>query len=309
MQATVDGGVVSAPAASWKDIDRVAWDELAERHGVPMKPQKLEAALKRLRRDRLEHNKRTLRGGRGPRRTTEVVGDLYEHLYAESNAEFVAGRARRRDVFLVDGAPVAVNGWFTYAYRLELLDRALQRCGGDSVLEVGAGRGSLVALLALRQPERRFCGLELTAAGVARAEELRVDLPTELVELSARTDVPSPGEALASTTFVQGDATALPFEDGSFDVSYTCLALEQMPHLATSAIRELARVTRRYCVFLEPFAEANGPIALAELRAADYFRDRYRRVRKLGLEPVYFSKRMPQKIRFNTGLLVARVAT
>ena len=71
----------------------------------------------------------------------------------------------------------------------------------------------------------------------------------------------------------------------------------------------MARVTSGYCVFLEPFADANGSLGRAQLRALDYFRDRLDSFREFGLEPVYFTSAIPQKIRFRTGLLVARVAT
>ena len=72
--------------------------------------------------------------------------------------------------------------------------------------------------------------------------------------------------------------------------------------------RSAIGVTRGFCVFLEPFAEANGALGLAQLRALDYFRGSYESFREFGLEPVYFTTAIPQKIRFKTGLLVARVA-
>ena len=306
MDRAGDGVAVAAPEGSWAEIDKVPWSELVTRHGVPFDRRVLDKELKRVRQIRRSELLRTL--PRRPKRTGEVVSDVYEREYESSNEEFVAGRDKRRDTFSVDGVPVRVDGWFTFAYRLELLDRALERCGGQTVLEVGAGRGTLLALLALRQPEREFVGLELTAAGVARGEELTEDLPEELVRLSGVEAPPKDRDsALPHVSFVQGDATALPFEDDSFDVSFTCLALEQMPHLASTALREMARVTRRYCVFMEPFAEANGLLGMAQLRALDYFRGRYKRLRAFGLEPVYFTKAMPQKLRFDKGLVVARV--
>src|SRR2546422_10221119 len=99
----------------------------------------------------------------------------------------------------------------------------------------------------------------------------------------------------------------MPFEDKAFDVSYTCLALEQMRTTVTEVVREMARVTSGYCVFLEPFAEANGLLGTAQLRALDYFHGAFDTVREFGLEPVHFTTAIPQKIRFKTGLLVARV--
>jgi ubiquinone/menaquinone biosynthesis C-methylase UbiE len=96
-----------------------------------------------------------------------------------------------------------------------------------SVLDVGAGTGAWVDLLP------------------ASADYLGVDLDeTKLARLRAR----HPGRRT-----VAGDATSLPFPDRSFDHAL-CIALAH--HLDDARLpllfRELARVTRRRVVFLEP---------------------------------------------------------
>jgi SAM-dependent methyltransferase len=261
--------------------------------------------LARLHRKRLRGISR--RNG-GPARDTDRVADIYEHEYLPSSAEFVRKRDGRRDLFLIGRRPVFVDGWFTYEYRVDLLERALALTGARRVLELGSGRGILLAMLALRRPDLRLTGIELTNEGVARSRELAADPPRELLDLCG-VEQPSPeqAEALAAIEFVTGDAAAMPFADDSFDVSFSCLSLEQMPTVADRALAEMVRVTRDYCVLLEPFADANGALGMAQLQALGYFRGGLDSLRALGLEPVHFTTAIPQKVRFKTGLLVARV--
>jgi len=66
-------------------------------------------------------------------------------------------------------------------------------------------------------------------------------------------------------------------------------------------------VTRRWCVFLEPFADANDDTGRAYLSSLDYFRAESGSFAQYGLEPVFFTTSIPQKAHFGTGLLVAKV--
>lgn len=93
----------------------------------------------------------------------------------------------------------------------------------DSILDVGCGTGSLTFALAKALPSARITGLDSSQAYVAYA--------------SSRT----PSDGLLA--FEQGDATALPYRDGSFDAAVSLLALNFVPD-AKRADRELVRVTR-----------------------------------------------------------------
>lgn len=104
----------------------------------------------------------------------------------------------------------------------ELAERVrafVQPAGDERALDVGTGAGALAFALA---PHVR--------------EVVGVDLVQELLALGRE-------RAPANVELVEGDATALPFEDGSFDLAGTLRTLHHVyrPELV---LAELARVTR-----------------------------------------------------------------
>jgi ubiquinone/menaquinone biosynthesis C-methylase UbiE len=95
---------------------------------------------------------------------------------------------------------------------------------GDAadILDVGCGTGSLVFALARAAPWARITGLDLSAAFVAHAASRTFD---------------------ARLRFEQGDATALPYGDGTFDAVASMLVLNFVPD-AWRAVHEMARVAK-----------------------------------------------------------------
>jgi SAM-dependent methyltransferase len=91
--------------------------------------------------------------------------------------------------------------------------------GTEVVLDVGTGTGALAFALA-----------------PLVGDVVGVDTRADYLE-AAKEDAP------ANVRFVEGDATALPFEYGSFDVA-ACLRLLHHVHRPELAVSELARVTR-----------------------------------------------------------------
>jgi SAM-dependent methyltransferase len=177
-----------------------------------------------------------------------------------------------------------------------------------TVLEVGAGAGQNLLGLSAVFPEIAFTGIELTEEGVARARSVQSHehLPDVIKQFS-----PFPvadDTAHRRVDFQQGDATALPFADGSFDLVYSRLALEQMERVRRKAVAEMVRVSAGHVLMVEPFADFNDDKrrSLAH-RAKNYFSMRIADLPGAGLEPLTLFADWPQKISEGVCLVYCRV--
>ncbi len=186
-------------------------------------------------------------------------------------------------------------------FRQLLLIRVLERLRPRRVLEVGCGNGINLILLAGRLPEISFTGIELTAAGhqAARRLQERSELPPAM-----RAFAPLPlldPAAFRGIGFRQGNATGLPFADGEFDLVITVLSLEQMERVRQQALGEIARVTRRHTLMIEPFRDVNGGFwpRLNVLRR-NYFQGRIADLCDHRLEPVLALDDYPQEVFLKT---------
>lgn len=105
---------------------------------------------------------------------------------------------------------------------------------GERVLDLGIGPGVSGIELARAAPERRFFGLDLSAAMLARA----------------RAHAAAAGVTLP---LVRGDALRLPFHDAAFDAATGHSFLYLLPD-SDQALREVSRVVRPggRIAFLEP---------------------------------------------------------
>ena len=92
---------------------------------------------------------------------------------------------------------------------------------GMHVLDLGTGIGAMAAQLAERYPDAQITGLDRSEAQLAVARERH-----------------------PIATYVQGDATAMPFADGTFDRVHASWLLEHVPDPA-AVVREVRRVLRR----------------------------------------------------------------
>ena len=123
--------------------------------------------------------------------------------------------------------------------------------GDERALDSGTGAGALAFALA---PHVR--------------EVVAVDLVPELLEQGRKR-----GAGFPNVTFVEGDATKLPFELGSFDLA---ASLRTLHHIARPelAVAQLTRVTRqRGRVLVVDQIASVDPLAALELNAFERARD------------------------------------
>jgi ubiquinone/menaquinone biosynthesis C-methylase UbiE len=113
---------------------------------------------------------------------------------------------------------------------LRELDRLIDGARPEDLLDVGCGEGVVTARMVRRAGTRRAIGLDRESAPLRRSWEEHCP------------------EGL---DFVVGDAHALPFEDGSFDLACAIEMLEQSPDPAR-VLGELRRVARRHVLVSVP---------------------------------------------------------
>jgi SAM-dependent methyltransferase len=220
------------------------------------------------------------------------------------------------EYFLPDGA-AAEYTWGRRAFlmrnaggtltRILSLAAVLDVVKPASVLEVGCGDGLNLIYLASMFPETRFTGIELTPGGVAVAQEFQrqAALPDAMsAMLGSRTFDPA---AFRRITFEQGSACNLPYRDGTFDIVLTCVALEQMEAVRATALAEITRVSDGWTAMLEPFRDFNGEGMRRDyIEAWNYFAGSVDELHDFGMEPVYSTVDLPQKLNLHAGLVVSR---
>jgi pseudaminic acid biosynthesis-associated methylase len=114
-----------------------------------------------------------------------------------------------------------------------------QRLPTGRALEVGCNVGLQLRLLERANPGLELHGVEPQAYALERARELSPHL-----------------------TFHRGDAFALPFDDGSFDLVLTHGVLIHIhPDDLDRALREINRVSRRYILAHEYFASKRTEVS------------------------------------------------
>lgn len=210
--------------------------------------------------------------------------------------------------WLVDGRKVMASDIGATRFRQALFIAVVEHVRPRRVLEIGCGNGINLMLLAGRFPGIDFHGLELTAAGIAAARRFQAAhdrLPTAIATYAPR---PLEDEAgFRRVAFTRGNAAALPFPDGAFDLVYTSLALEQMEVVRAAALGEMARVAGRFTFNIEPFADVNGGLwSRLYVAQRGYFRGRIDELRRFGLEPEWATMDFPQELFLKSCAVLAR---
>ena len=154
-------------------------------------------------------------------------------------------------------------------------------------------------------PNIEFTGLELTEGGVEAAKEIqKIDTiskplidssPIKLKDLSAHKKI----------NFICANSKNIPFQDNSFDLVYTSLALEQMENIRKQAISEIYRVCNKYTSFYEPFKDYNNNFPyLAYILSQSYFRGSLKDLNDLGFKILQIYDQIPQKVYMNAIFVV-----
>lgn len=141
-----------------------------------------------------------------------------------------------------------LGGTATVVHQIrELLRDYSGRGRSLQVLDVGAGGGDILLSLA-RWCERR--GLSFDGVGL--------DLGMETVRIAATNCAHVDG----GIALMRGDARALPFAEGAFDVAFCSTFLHHLePDDATAALREMARVSRLGIVVSDLSRSRSGYLA------------------------------------------------
>jgi len=244
----------------------------------------------------------------GFRRTQKGIKESYSRQWQNQYFE---------DQLNTDG-PLVPLRWCDTGYKaraiaakrvyLAYIARVIRQFMPGKVIEVGAGNGLNLLLLAAHFPAIDFTGAELTEGGVKVSREAQsADV------LSAALQDFSPFDVLDASAhkrikFDLGNATCLGYEDNAFDLCFTALALEQMEEVRRPAIEEIARITGNIVVMVEPFRDWNNEGAYRNyIRANDYFQGAIADLDEHGLEVLFASADMPHKLTLWPGIVVARV--
>lgn len=117
---------------------------------------------------------------------------------------------------------LAAHRWRTIGNSAAYLEPHLE--AGRSLLDVGCGPGTITAEFAERLAPGRVVGLDAAVDAIAAAQRHATEVG-------------------AAVELVQGDALALPFADGAFDIVHTHQTLQHVAE-PVAMLREMARVAR-----------------------------------------------------------------
>lgn len=245
-------------------------------------------------------------------RSVEVVQAEYGDVWSRWALDRYDLRQAASDAtpWLWRGQRLLANTLGATRWRQLLLIKAIERVRPKTVLEVGCGNGINLVLLACRFPDIEFTGIELTAEGHAAAQsfqQTQARLPEHLQDFAPQplADL----EGFRRIRFVQGSATALPFDDGALDLAITVLALEQMEQVRARALAEIARVVRSHTLMIEPFADVNrGFWQRLNVDRRNYFRGRIGELADYGLRPLVACADLPQKYILRAALVLSERA-
>ena len=282
------------PLSRWADQAEPEW-----RNALRERDAKIRAKLIR----------RWIPGFKRPR-TDERILQEYNKVWSRRDIEQYALDVlpKRATPWVWRARPCFSTGVAGTRTRLLLIMKTIEKLAPTNVLEVGCGNGINLILLACRFPEIQFHGIELTEEGIQAGRGFQDSfevLPDNLTSFSPL-PVRDPA-AFRRIQFRQGTAADLPYADGEMDLVLTVLALEQMERIRKRALSEVARVTGRHALMVEPFRECNrSGRRWLNVLGRNYFRGRIKHLRGVGLVPVWATNAFPQEYYLGVCAVLAR---
>jgi arsenite methyltransferase len=150
-------------------------------------------------------------------------------------------------LFLISGSYIYTTRAGKFAVWADLLDR-LELKGDERLLDIGCGRGAVLLMAAQRLPRGRAVGVDLWSTTDQSGNAEQVTRQNAALEgVAERVELHT------------ADMRQLPFDDGSFDVVVSSLAIHNVPGAGerARALREAARVLKK-----------GGKLAIADIRHA-----------------------------------------
>jgi len=241
------------------------------------------------------------------RRDQSAIESEYTEAWGAGHRKYDPAKAEMRAApWLWGDCRLLLDGGAASRLRSLLFAAVIDQVKPRRVLEVGSGNGINLLMLAGAFPDISFTGLELTQAGINAAQSVQTqpELPSGLADY-----IPLPQQdasAFQRIEFIRGDATEMPFETDSFDLVFTVLAVEQMERVRHKALAEIARVTKRHLMMLEPFRDVNASgLRRLYVTSRNYFRGSIGELGDFGMTPLWATDDFPQEAFLGSALVLS----
>jgi ubiquinone/menaquinone biosynthesis C-methylase UbiE len=145
----------------------------------------------------------------------------------------------------------------------------------DYISEIIASRISADSRILLDFGSGNGFNAKYLSARFAKAEIIGIDISIKRIE-NATSWIGN----VKNIKFVQMNGECLAFSDNSFDIVYSCHALEQMESIIDDAVSEIIRVMKHRAIFIEPVWENADIAQKSYLKRYDYVRSLIKTLKK-----------------------------